>query len=164
MPNTSASAPWFTWQPDPGPAATPGAPIAAGTPRATSAESAPHVPEPDLSATGTSNPELLREKHPAAVWFLLDALNRFAALSPAQIHGLTLEVARLGEEGLDYASADKKYVLRALPAEQFSGLHLLCFLFAGLKRLAPTEDPGIDLEAPFAAALEEFHRREGNPL
>jgi hypothetical protein len=141
---------WFDWQPDPGPAAPP------------FAEPAPE-PEPDLSHEGVSNPELLRKKHPAAVWFLLDALTRFETFRPEQIHALTLEVARLGEEGLDYAGADKKYVLRALPDERFSGLHLLCFLFAGLKRLAPAEDPQIDLEAPFAAALEEFHRRSAGP-
>lgn len=142
---------WFTWKPDPGPSGTTG----------TTADFPPRVEEPDLTLEGTTNPELLRAKHPAAVWFLLDTLNRFAAMSTPQIHALTLEVARIGEEGLDYASADKKYTLRALPGEQFSGLQLLCFMFAGFKRIAPTEDPQIDLEAPFAAALEEFHRREG---
>lgn len=142
---------WFTWKPDPGPSATTG----------TTADFPPRVEEPDLTLEGTTNPELLRAKHPAAVWFLLDTLNRFAAMSTPQIHALTLEVARIGEEGLDYASADKKYTLRALPGEQFSGLQLMCFMFAGFKRIASDMDPQMDLEEPFLAALQLFNKQRG---
>jgi hypothetical protein len=148
---------WFTWKPDPGPAA------ASNNNTAAAAALPPRIEEPDLTLEGVSNPALLRKKHSVAVWFLLDALNRFAALSTEQIHALTLEVARAGEEGLDYASAEKKYRLRSLPDEPMSGLQLLCLLFAGLKRIAPTEDPQIDLEAPFALALDHFNRRTSGP-
>ena len=141
---------WFTWKPDPGPSATSG----------DTADFPPRVKEPDLTLEGTTNPELLRAKHPAAVWFLLDTLKRFAAMSTPQIHALTLEVARVGQEGLDYASADKKYTLRALPGENFSGLQLMCFMFAGFKRIAPDMDAQMDLEEPFLKALEIFHRNQ----
>ena len=46
---------------------------------------------------GPTNPELLQEKHPAAVWHLLDALKRFDSLDPRRVGEITFEVARLGE-------------------------------------------------------------------
>ena len=72
------------------------------------------------------------------------------------------EAAKLGREGLDYASPDEKYELRALPDRKFSGLHLMCLMFAGFKRIAPeTDNSGLDLEEPFLAALELFEKGEG---
>jgi hypothetical protein len=50
---------------------------------------------------GPTNPELLHEKYPAAVWHLLDALKRFDSLDPRRVMEITFEVARLGESGLD---------------------------------------------------------------
>ena len=49
---------------------------------------------------GPTNPELLQEKHPAAVWHLLDALNRFDSLDPRRVGEITFEVAHLGREPL----------------------------------------------------------------
>lgn len=144
---------WFTWIPDTG-AESAGAATAHFP-----AHDLSQIDEPDLTLEGTSNPELLRKKHPVAVWFLLDALQRHARMTPEQIRVLTLEIALLGREGLDYASSEKKYQLRAIPGEAFSGLHLMCLMFAGFKRIAPGDDPQIDLEGPFLAALEEFNRR-----
>ena len=34
---------------------------------------------------GPTNPELLQEKYPAAVWHLLDALKRFDSLDPRRV-------------------------------------------------------------------------------
>jgi tetratricopeptide (TPR) repeat protein len=44
---------------------------------------------------GPTNPELLQEKHPAAVWHLLDALKRFENLDARRVADITFEVARL---------------------------------------------------------------------
>jgi hypothetical protein len=52
-----------------------------------------------------------------------------------------------------------RYIIDALPGETFTGLELMCLLFAGLKRLYPEADPGMDLNEPFLTALERFHRR-----
>ena len=46
---------------------------------------------------GPTNPELLQEKYPAAVWHLLDALKRFDSLDPRRVMEITFEIARLGE-------------------------------------------------------------------
>jgi len=44
---------------------------------------------------------------------------------------ITIEVARLGESGLDYANAEKKYTLSAYPGDFFSSLQLRCIMYAG---------------------------------
>jgi hypothetical protein len=71
------------------------------------------------------------------VWHLLDALKRFDSLDPRRVMEITFEVARLGESGLDYANPEKKYTLSAYPGESFSGLQLMCLMYAGFKRIAP---------------------------
>ena len=131
---------WYVWKPDP------------GDQQPTAAD--------DMVREGTSNPELLRAKHPAAVWFLLDALKRYAGLADEAVRQIALEAALLGREGLDYASPDKNYTLRALPGETFSGLELMCLMHAGFKRLAPGEDTGMNLDEPFLTALELFNGKD----
>lgn len=114
---------------------------------------------PDTSS-GSTNPELLRTKHPAAVLFLIDALRRFSKMNSDEVRSIVTEVALLGREGIDYTSAQRNYRLNSLPQDQFSGLHLMCLMFAGLKRIAPHMDANMDLEEPFLKALEAFNREE----
>jgi len=109
---------------------------------------------------GPTNPELLQGKHPAAVWHLLGALKRFDSLDPRRVMEITFEVARLGESGLDYANPEKKYTLSAYPGESFSGLQLMCLMYAGFKRIAPDQDTGMDLNEPWITALELFNSRK----
>jgi hypothetical protein len=106
---------------------------------------------------GPTNPELLQEKYPAAVWHLLDALKRFDSLDPRRVMEITFEVARLSESGLDYANPEKKYTLSAYPGESFSGLQLMCLMYAGFKRIAPEQDTGMDLNEPWITALKLFN-------
>ncbi len=126
---------WYEWKPDP------------GTHEVTEA------PEKE----GTTNPELLRQKHPAAVWFLLGALQRYAPMDVEEVRAIAFEIGMLGRGGLDYASPDKKYTLTTLPGETFTGLQLMCLMHAGFKRLAPEHDTGMDLDAPFLTALSIFN-------
>jgi tetratricopeptide (TPR) repeat protein len=106
---------------------------------------------------GPTNSELLQEKHPAAVWHLLDALKRFENLDARRVAEITFEVARLGEKGLDYSSPEQKYRLTAYPEESFSGLQLMCLMYAGFKRIAPDQDTGMDLNEPWLTALGLFN-------
>lgn len=133
---------WYVWKPDPG------------------ARRSDSEVEPDLVLEGTTNPELLRQKHSAAVWYLLDALQRFSGLSNEEVRKITFEVAMIGREGLDYADPEKKYTLRSLPGESFSGLQVMCLMHAGMKRIAPDKDTGMDLDEPFLTALEMFNQRD----
>lgn len=130
---------WYEWQPDPG----------------------HHEVASDPFTEGSSNEALLKLKHPAAVWHLLSALERYDALPIQQVRDITFEVAKIGESGIDYASTDKKYTLRTVPDEVFTGLQLMCLLHAGLKRLAPATDTGMDLDEPFLKALEMHQQRGG---
>ena len=54
----------------------------------------------------------------------------FDSLDPGVME-ITFEVVRLGESGLDYANAEKKYTVSAYPCESFSGLQLMCLMYAG---------------------------------
>jgi len=103
---------------------------------------------------GTTNPALLRQKHPAAVFYFLDAFKRFDAMTPEEIRNVAFEIALLGRAGLDYSDPAEKYELRTIPNRKFSGLHLMCLMYAGFKRVAPEEDAGMDLNEPFLTALQ----------
>jgi len=70
---------------------------------------------------------------------------------------ITFEMARLGESGLDYANPEKKYTLSAYPGESFSGLQLMCLMYAGFQRIAPDQDTGMDLNEPWITALGLFN-------
>ena len=118
----------------------------------------PDAEDHDVTTAGrrerTTNPELLREKHPAAVWHLLSALERYDTLPVEKIREIAFEIAVLGENGLDYADPETKYTLRSIPDKNFSGLQIMCLMYAGFKRIAPELDPGMDLHEPFLTALE----------
>ncbi len=45
----------------------------------------------------------------------------------------------------------QKYTLQSLPGH-FSGLHLLCLMYASFKIIAPSLDAGIDLSKEYEAA------------
>jgi len=129
---------WFGWKDDPG----------------------AHKAKTPALKEGTTNPELLQQKLPAAVWHLLDALKRFAKLTPEQVRQIAFEIGTVGRNGLDYASPEPKYRLQTLPGESFTGLQLMCLMFAGFKKIAPDHDLGMNLEEPFLQALELFNAQK----
>ncbi len=130
---------WYEWRPDPG----------------------HHEATAEPLKEGTTNPALLKQKQPAAVFYFLDAFKRFEAMTPEQVRNVAFEIALLGRNGLDYAAPDERYELRSLPERKFSGLHLMCLMFAGFKRVAPEHDVGMDLNDSFLAALGLFNAEKG---
>jgi Flp pilus assembly protein TadD len=131
---------WYDWQIDPG------------------QHEVTELPQKE----GTTNPALLREKHPAAVFYFLDAFKRFDAMTPDEIRNVAFEIALIGRAGLDYASPEEKYELTTIPNRKFSGLHLMCLMYAGFKRVAPEQDVGMDLNEPFLTALQLHESGEEN--
>jgi hypothetical protein len=130
---------WFSWKADPG-------------------EFAIMDRTATDSAEGVKNPELLRAKAPEAVPLLLGALRRFDGMENRAIAALTQEVVLLGENGLNYTDSDKIYTLKSAPGETFTGLGLMCLMYAGIQRLAPAgADAGMDLHDEFAMALSLYH-------
>lgn len=107
---------------------------------------------------GTVNPALLKSKAPEAVPLLLAALRRFDGMELRAIAELTQEIALMGQEGISYSDTGRTYHLKKAPGESFSGLSLMCLMYAGLQRLAPAEaDTGMDLHEEFAMALSLYH-------
>jgi len=51
----------------------------------------------------------------------------------------------------------QKYTLSAYPSESFSGLQLMCLMYAGFKRITPDQDTGMDLNEPWLVALGLFN-------
>ena len=94
------------------------------------------------------------------MYFLLDALKRYDKMSADSVREVALEIGLLGRNGLDYASPDQKYTLKSLPGEKFSGLNLMCLMYAGFKRIAPEHDLQMDLHDSFLVALDMFQAGE----
>ena len=119
----------------------------------------PHHPRRE----GTTNPELLREKHSAAVFYFISALERYDTLPDEKVREIAFEIAIIGQNGLDYADAEAKYTLRSIPGKNFSGLQLMCLMYAGFKHIAPELDQGLDLHEPYLTALELFRQKSKKP-
>jgi len=83
-------------------------------------------------------------------------------MTPDEIRNVALEIALIGRAGLDYASPEEKYELRAIPNRKFSGLHLMCLMYAGFKRTSPEHDLGMDLNDPFLTAIQLHERGREN--
>ncbi len=130
---------WFQWQNEPGEAA------------------------PDSSKEGSSNPELLALKAPAAVFHFLEILKRLDSMDSETIKHVAADAARAGETGLDYASPEKSYRVPVYSEELLSGLEVMCVMFAAFQHFAPQHDLAIDLHDAYekALALHEARKREG---
>ena len=87
-----------------------------------------------------------------AVMYCLSALKLFAE-SPDKLQPVTFEIAMLGRGGLDINSPAQKYTLKTIPGK-FSGLHLVSYMYVGLKQLDPSADPGIDLSKEYEMAKQ----------
>jgi tetratricopeptide (TPR) repeat protein len=88
---------------------------------------------------------------PDVVMYIAGALDTFAKVGPDKSRQITLEVAMKGQSGLDINDSEQKYTLASLPGE-FSGMHLVSIMYAGLKYLDANMDAGIDLSAEYEAA------------
>jgi Flp pilus assembly protein TadD len=92
---------------------------------------------------------------PDAVMYLLGALKQFGKMPRAEVQQVAFEIAVLGQRGLDPNDPEPKYQLRSLPGS-YSGLHLLCLMFAGFKVVAPGQSIGFDLAKEYEVATAMF--------
>ncbi|OGB96087.1 MAG: hypothetical protein A2Z31_00090 [candidate division NC10 bacterium RBG_16_65_8] len=102
-------------------------------------------------------------EHPAYKYYLLAALKWLDQEGLARAREVVAEIGALGTGGIDL-HGDRTYTLRAMPGKEFSGRHLVSYLYVCLKAIDPTLDPGIDLHEPYLQALElhQPHRRGPN--
>jgi hypothetical protein len=118
------------------------------------------VEEAGAAPEGPTNVELLEDKEAATLMYLLDALQRFEDMDTNQVQDIAFEIAMLGRKGLDYSTPDKRYRLRSLPGEQFSGLQLMALMYVGFKRIDPSVDTGMPFDEVYAMALAMHRGKE----
>ena len=116
--------------------------------------SSPSTREPEDRPEGIRDVEQMAYLH-----YLLGALEWLDREGLTRARDVAAEIAALGTEGLDL-HGDRTYTLRSLSGKEFSGRHLVSYLYVCLKAIDPTLDPGIDLHEPYLRALE-LHRRPG---
>jgi len=88
---------------------------------------------------------------PDAVEYMTGAMKRFAELPRDQVGRATLEIAQLGEGGLEINNPAKRYSLTSLEGD-FSGLQLLCYMHVGMALFAPDTDCGSGLKREYELA------------
>ena len=86
-----------------------------------------------------------------AVFYMQDALERFAAMSPAQVGQVTMEIALLGRQGLEVNNPDKRYRLQNLEGD-FSGLQLVSMMHVGVRQFDPKAETGSGLDKEYDLA------------
>lgn len=90
-----------------------------------------------------------------AVHYCLDALQRFAKLSPGELQKLSLELAMAGRNGFAVHDPNSRYRVKGLEGE-FSGLAMTCFLYVAMQRVAPGTDIGFDVSVEYEQAKQMF--------
>jgi len=91
---------------------------------------------------------------PDVVQFMRDAFERFKSMDVTQIKNLALELAMLGNKGLNINDPTRTYQIQAWPGE-YTGLHLISIMYAAFQQFAPDTDIGIDLSKEHRIALGE---------
>lgn len=93
-----------------------------------------------------------------AVMYCLGALELLSSKPRNEIQLITSEIALLGRRGLDINNPEKKYHLNSLTGD-FTGLHLLCYMYVGFRILDEELDIGADLSSEYKAALRLFSKQ-----
>ena len=87
-----------------------------------------------------------------AVYYMQGAMDDFARKSKQEIGQIVMEIALLGQGGLQINKPEIRYNLKNLPGE-FSGLQLVSILHTGIRLLDPNADTGTGLDREYKAAL-----------
>ena len=90
-------------------------------------------------------------KRPDAVMYCLGALQKFEKMKHEEVQKIGFEIGMMAQKGLDTNDATPKHRLKNLPG-QFSGLHLLCYMYVAFKKVAPDQDIGFDLSKEYELA------------
>jgi tetratricopeptide (TPR) repeat protein len=90
-----------------------------------------------------------------AIFYFLAALQLFSNKQNKEVQDISFEIALRGREGFDINDPQKKYRIKLLEGE-FSGLQLVCYMYAGFNRIDPTLDVGVDLSKEYQFAVKLF--------
>ena len=86
-----------------------------------------------------------------AVFYMMDALDRFAGMNKTEVSQVTMEIALLGRQGLRINDPDTRYTLRSMAGE-FSALNLLCLMHVGVRGFDPSAETGTGLDKEYDVA------------
>lgn len=92
------------------------------------------------------------------VAYLTEALKIFKKVGPKDTQRIALEIALLGQSGLQINDPAKQYKLKSLPGE-FSGLELLAIMYAAFQKVDPSADLGADFSVEYAMAVKAARSR-----
>jgi tetratricopeptide (TPR) repeat protein len=87
-----------------------------------------------------------------AVSYCLQALQLFEGMDQQRFLAVLSEVAAVGQGGLQINETGTSRTLKTLPGS-WSDLALACLIHVGMKRLMPSEDPGLGIGAEYEEAL-----------
>jgi tetratricopeptide (TPR) repeat protein len=87
-----------------------------------------------------------------AVFYMQSAMEEFSRRSEQEIGQIVMEIALLGQSGLQINKPDTRYSLKNLPGN-FSGLQLVSIMHAGIRLLDPKTDPGTGLDREYDLAI-----------
>ena len=89
-----------------------------------------------------------------AVFYMQGAMDEFDKKSQEEISQIVMEIALLGQGGLQINKPDKRYSLKSSPGD-FSGLQLVSIMHTGIRLLDPKADTatGLDREYELAIAM-----------
>ena len=92
-----------------------------------------------------------------AVMYMQGAMQDFAKLPRETVGQIVMEIARLGQNGLQINDSSVRYNLKSKPGD-YSGLHLLSMMHVGIKLLDPGSDSGsgLDREYQLAQAMKKL--------
>jgi len=82
---------------------------------------------------------------------MIGAMKRFSELPSEQVGHAVMEIAQLGQTGLEINNPLKRYSLTNLDGD-FSGLQLLCYMHVGMALFDPGVDCGSGLQREYEIA------------
>lgn len=93
-----------------------------------------------------------------AVFFMQGAMDEFARKSKQEIGQLVMEIALLGQSGLQINKPEVRYSLKNLQGD-FSGLQLVSIMHAGIRLLDPKAETGTGLDREYELALAMYAKK-----
>ncbi len=89
---------------------------------------------------------------PDVMMYIVSALDMFDKLGPKKRQEIAIEIALLGQRGLDINDPEQKYTLRTVPGN-YSGVHLLALMYTAFKQIDPTMNSGADFDTEYQMAV-----------
>jgi tetratricopeptide (TPR) repeat protein len=87
-----------------------------------------------------------------AVYYMQAAIEDFARRSKKDVGEIVMEIALLGQNGLQVNKPEVRYALKNLPGD-FSGLKLISIMHVGIRMLDPNADTGTGLDREYDMAV-----------